>query len=543
MRKRDERSEVSLHVIAGTYVVLLGMNATSTARGGLLGFAIHRTDHTENEQYWLKGFKTFRETEPSPCPGTLYSTREHPIQSFLWGDYTAKADHDYTYKIVPIYGKPKNLVEGEPVAVRISTESEDSGTHAVFFNRGVSASQAYARKFRNKKPEDVPNRKAFKWLSRGLEEAILKFIGQADGPEYSLRAAVYEFNYEPVLQAFKKAADSGADVKIVYDARKEQPQQSSDRAIEQVGIRHLMKRRATHSSYISHNKFIVLLKNDRPVQVWTGSTNFTTGGIFGQSNVGHLVRDEAVAEKYYEYWLQLKEDPENRELRKWVAVATPDPAGAPAPSSMTPLFSPRSSLEVLKWYASRMDAAEGSVNLTAAFGVNPLLAEVLSKNKDYLRYLLLERRGQNYDVYARDPDVRVSIGSKLDDDYLFRWTKERLTGFNKHVNYVHTKFMLIDPLSQNPTVISGSANFSDNSTTKNDENMLVIQDDTRVADIYLGEFARLFNHFYFRYIANLLRTDEASPDRSHAFLKPDDSWTEKYYQPGSIKEKQRLLFA
>ena len=29
---------------------------------------------------------------------------------------------------------------------------------------------------------------------RGLEEAMLGFIGQAKGPEYSLRAAVYEFS-------------------------------------------------------------------------------------------------------------------------------------------------------------------------------------------------------------------------------------------------------------------------------------------------------------------------------------------------------------
>jgi hypothetical protein len=28
--------------------------------------------------------------------------------------------------------------------------------------------------------------------------------------------------------------------------------------------------------------------------------------------------------------------------------------------------------------------------------------------------------------------------------------------------------------------------------------MLVIQGDQRVADIYLGEFMRIFNHYYFR---------------------------------------------
>ena len=102
MRRRRSKSGVSVHAISGTYVVTLGMNVTQQARQGLLGFAIRRTDHTENEEYWLLGFKTFESVEPNPAPGQYFSLRDHPAQTFLWGDYTAKADHDYTYKIVPL---------------------------------------------------------------------------------------------------------------------------------------------------------------------------------------------------------------------------------------------------------------------------------------------------------------------------------------------------------------------------------------------------------------------------------------------------------
>ena len=52
---------------------------------------------------------------------------------------------------------------------------------------------------------------------------------------------------------------------------------------------------------------------------------------------------------------------------------------------------------------------------------------------------------------------------------------------------MHSKFLLIDPLSDDPLVCSGSANFSRNSLINNDENMLLIRGDTRVADIYLTE--------------------------------------------------------
>ena len=61
-----------------------------------------------------------------------------------------------------------------------------------------------------------------------------------------------------------------------------------------------------------------------------------------------------------------------------------------------------------------------AVCLTAAFGVNPLLADVLAKDKDYLRYLLLEKRGSNYDVYSKDHEIQIAVGSKFSEDFLYR---------------------------------------------------------------------------------------------------------------------------
>jgi phosphatidylserine/phosphatidylglycerophosphate/cardiolipin synthase-like enzyme len=542
MRKNVTQQGISAHAISGSYTVTLGLNATEEARKGLLGFAIKRTDHTENESYWLRGFKTFRSVVPEPKPGETYPLMEHPVQSFLWGDYTAKPGHDYMFEIVPLYGKPKFLVPGKTLKVRIRTEREDQGKHSVYFNRGVAGSQAYAWKFGDRSPDDVPDRKAYIWLSRGLEEALLAYIGQANRPGTGLRASVYEFNYPPVLAAFKAAHDAGADVKIIYDARQDPPVEATRAAIKEAGLpEEVLIPRKANKSAISHNKFIVLLKRGRPVQVWSGSTNFTRGGIFGQANVGHLVRDSRVAQRYLEYWKLLSGDPSSKDLRPALVQLTPDLDG-PAPSGNSMFFSPRPSLAALEWYASRLDAATQTAALTAAFGVTSQLAEVLGKDKDYPRFLLLEKAGSNFSVYGADRDVQISVGSHLGTDPLYQWAAERLTGFNVHVQYIHTKFMLVDPLTENPLVVTGSANFSEPSTTENDENMLVIQDDKRVADIYLGEFMRLFNHFYFRYHANRLQALEKGESSSGLFLVEDDSWTNRYYNPTSPKFKLRVLF-
>src|SRR5919206_24901 len=56
---------------------------------------------------------------------------------------------------------------------------------------------------------------------------------------------------------------------------------------------------------IRHNKFIVLVRKDKPIAVWTGSTNISAGGIFGHSNVGHAIWDDDIAQRYLDYWERL----------------------------------------------------------------------------------------------------------------------------------------------------------------------------------------------------------------------------------------------
>ena len=71
--------------------------------------------------------------------------------------------------------------------------------------------------------------------------------------------------------------------------------------------------------------------------------------------------------------------------------------------------------------------------------------------------------------------------------------------------------------------------------------MLVIYADTRVADIYLTEFMRLFMHFYFRTIVNGIGPAEMDPDAG--YLKDDDRWLLPYYNISNPKCKERVYFA
>jgi phosphatidylserine/phosphatidylglycerophosphate/cardiolipin synthase-like enzyme len=107
-----------------------------------------------------------------------------------------------------------------------------------------------------------------------------------------------------------------------------------------------------------------------------------------------------------------------------------------------------------------------------------------------------------------------------------------------HVFFVHAKVLLIDPLSDDPLICSGSANFSKNSLTANDENMLLIRGNTRVADIYMTELDRIFRHFRARDIINAT----ADQHKNVLLLDTTDSWIEPNFKDGTFKNNRRLLF-
>jgi hypothetical protein len=335
MRKKVQANGLVLQAVAGTYVVTLGWDITQeSVKTGLLGFAIQRADHTENETHFMRGMKTFPNASPALPLGGTASSHDQPFQSFQWADYAAKPGHSYTYTIIPMHGRPGALTDGQSLAVDVTTETEWDGTHSVFFNRGAIASQEYARRFQDKRPS-VVGQAAYDWLSRGLIESIITFIGKATGPGFGLRVAIYEFQWPAVLDAIHAAAGRGADVKVLFDAienAQEDPVHPNEEAIATAGIDGLCQ--GITEGKIMHNKFIVLLQRGEPVEVLTGSTNYTENGLFGHLNCAHIVNDADVAKTYLSYWTELQKNLALAKLRPWNDDNTPAPPNPPDPELM-----------------------------------------------------------------------------------------------------------------------------------------------------------------------------------------------------------------
>ena len=177
---------------------------------------------------------------------------------------------------------------------------------------------------------------------------------------------------------------------------------------------------------------------------------------------------------------------------------------------------------MLDLYVGLVDKAEDLACITLAFGVNERFKTQLKDNtaQDHITFLLLEKKDAPR-KNAKKPFVAINAAQNVYKAWgsfvatpVYQWAREtnaRFLQLNTHVAYIHSKFLLRDPLGADPIVVTGSANFSDASTNANDENMLVIRGRPRVADIYFTEFNRLFNH-YFRSVMEATNTTKTSDD-------------------------------
>lgn len=155
-------------------------------------------------------------------------------------------------------------------------------------------------------------------------------------------------------------------------------------------------------------------------------------------------------------------------------------------------------------------------------------------NDDILRYGLQNTTSRITGFHA-DRTAEFAATALLNTG-LEGWLRENMKGQKGNL-LVHTKAVVTDFTSDAPTIISGSHNLSAAASTSNDENYLIIQGDTDLADRYGLELLRFYEHYRFRYFAKKLALKQVKP------LAPDDSWSDDYYRDGDLRRLSRLRFS
>lgn len=553
MRKTATSGGLTVRAIAGSNNALIGIDLDPAKRAGCLGFTLQRSDTGTPAMRFLPNSVTFASTPED----TALDTENSPLQKFRWGDYTCKPGTAYKYTVTARYrdgnGTPVKLKDGDSVEVDVTTEDPAQQATAVFFNRAAAASQAYIKKFGDKDPTDLPppkNTEALAWLSRGLEEALLAFQAQATDKSFGLHCAVYEFQKENLLDGLKAALDRGVDVQVVYHYRHkssaaDKTWKKNEAAAIKAGLAAVCTKRTQNPGVIMHNKFVVLLKDGKPIAVWTGSTNWTEGGIYGQLNVGHAVYNPKVAETYEGYFQLLKKDLSDKDMKEGVRGLGAVPSTVPGPGVL-PILSPQSDRTMLELYGSIMANAQ-CVLVSAPFALaDEITKVVMSVPSGKMNYLLVDKEGSLGDkseikdieqIPANSVAFAATLPSNL-TSFQDKLLKDSAESYHHAGVHIHSKIIVADPFGDDPVLVTGSANFSTNSTMHNDSNSLLVSGDTAITDIYATEFMRMFEQYHFRGAKK-----KADDKNTVITLSDTDAWSDRYYVDGSEEAMDRMLFA
>ena len=206
---------------------------------------------------------------------------------------------------------------------------------------------------------------------------------------------------------------------------------------------------------------------------------------------------------------------------------------------------------MIKLYAD-LCAGGKMVMISAPFILHPDILKTFNTTPPgTLRFLLADKGsalGKNGAVKVLEHGNSVSVATTLSTalhDFQGRLL-EHEESFHHSGVHIHSKIIAIDPLGADPILVTGSANFSNNSTLQNDENSIIIRGDTAVMDIYVTEFMRMFEHYWFR--AHIQGKTEGgkkngkTKEERLAGLKEDSSWTDSFYKQGDRDTLERLVF-
>ena len=461
-----------------------GSTSTPELADGLMGFAIERTDHTEGERAYLCNSLLFEANDKGAEPRLLRrcGTRAGVHVGRLHGQATARLH-------LQGHGDARDAGEARAAARRPRCTSRRGsrrrharrlvqprrrrlvGLPAALRHRGAAEGARTARRTSGSRA--------------GSRRRWSRSSARPSTSATSCARRCTSSTSGPCCQALAVAAKAGADVEVVVHEVPKKGDNTPARnlaAIEKAGHRRDLHPRT--KTKIAHNKFVVLLHDGKPRAGVDRLDEHHRGRHLRprQRRAPHhrLARRAALPRVLG----ALAGEPE----RKRSGLQRPAPL---FPNGRPRRTRPRSSARArsstpLEWYCRLAERGEGRRLPHRRVRAHGRDRARLRGQRKYLRYLLLDLADrQRRDGARATRDNVVAAGGFKAKGGWRRWIAKGLTNLNGHVDYVHTKFMLVDPLGDDPIVVTGSANWSDESIKDNDENMLVIRGDTRVADIYL----------------------------------------------------------
>jgi len=525
---------------------------------GCLGFAIYRLNESGTRTplpAWV-GFRGDKNIAWQPK-----DTTQWPIQKFSWRDFEAQQGQTYSYEIVPLGGTKAKLIpipNVAPLPTNKVTLTPERGSFSAYFNRGILSTQAVSRSV-PKGPSGGPNPVVLRnridqpgdplrqRLAGQILEALTSLLNKADKDGGSCFLALYELN-DPDLLTRLLAAKSKIHLILSNTGTDDAENTPARQALHEAGADVID--RMLSNGHIGHNKFCLYVDaNDTPKAVITGSTNWSFTGVCAQSNNTLIINDDQIAQAYFDYWKRLKADGENdplqapalRQADTQSVSATVDTAAvtvwySPNTKQMTkPSKNPATPPDMVDVFHAMAQAKYGIVQYAAACeNAKPGLlvygaATDPQASEEYNSVLI--HRTTNDVVTLKDPVISAT-GLNTQFEY---WIKE-LTKLPGGHAIIHDKIIVIDPLSDDCVVITGSHNLGYRASYNNDENLVIIRGHNPLAQAYLTHIMDIYDHYRWRF------TVQDQGKSSFSGLDPTPKWQDKYFVTNSSARRESLFW-
>lgn len=537
---------------------------------GCLGFHIERINVKDGSVEALKSVVPFKGDKNDLW--TAKTTDVWPIQGFKWKDFGGVEGNTYKWRITPMGGAPDKLVKMEALAVETNEVTLDTACGDFIracFNRGILSTQALAHKL-PKLEDGSPDPKALiqeintpgseirKMLAGSMPGFVKEFIELAKAEGGHCYDAIYELSDPEIVQFYLDNTDyfsmvlsnTGKDDATNAPARQKLHEAKAD-----------VTDRTISGDGIGHNKSSVYVdKKKKARRFMSGSINRTATGLCCQSNNALQVISDELAQYGLEYWNLLKQDSaldqtqsaafrtanakrkadvtlaDGTKLTVWFSPNMKQRSkpkdNAPVPPDMQEVFDcmdeAREALYFLAFYPGFPSIISKCEELRTA-KPNTMIRGAVSSAQ------ALPRSGSrgfvpkgSIQLVRPDGDSRIIAASAIEKEFS-RWEKEILKLPDAHA-IIHDKVMVINPMSDDCIVILGSHNLGFKASYANDENLLIIRGNRRLAMAYMVHILDVYDHYNFRSVVG------SGKGTFDGFLDTTDAWQSKKLTARALKE-------
>ncbi len=586
---------------------------------GCLGFEVTRIHVDTGEERVIAAWVPFKgQSNPKWLP---QNTSVWPVQKLTWRDLTLRKRSDKAtlrptdmrikYRIRPLVAAkpglqpvkniPEKTYEGDPLPLAYADKGKLTneifvtskyGNITSAFTNGILSAQWLKHAL-----EEIGETESIQVVNRHIStpgdkfrqyltgdvlstlKSLLERAGKEPGAEVLL--ALYELSDKELIDTLLAHKDqinvilsnSGKDDQGAWDAT----DRDARLALKKAGVK--MTNRMFNNGHIGHNKFAVLIgANGKPKAVMTGSTNWTSTGLCGQSNNAIILESPDVAADYKGYWERLLDDTKSFEAPEPLSVGSSNKQG----QGIRTANAKEPAVRVLKdgtkistWYSpntkattkgkdlppdlsavySLMRKAEKAI-LFAVFlpsqsGKTSIIEEAISlgtKDPSLLVYGAVsdptampnyvpppkktdggtggngeQKKTPAPSVYDKGKIHIVRAAALTKSDIVGQFETELLKVGHA---IIHDKIIVVDPLSKNGFVAMGSHNLGYKASYENDENLVIIQGNQKLIQAYAVHVLDVWDHYRFRALQQEMH--DKGKSGFEGFLSRDSNWLDYY---------------